>query len=216
MTSDVPPGGSDEAVVPPGGLRASHEDRDRAVERLRIAAGDGRLTGEELDQRLERALTARTVGDLDGLTRDLPAGPAVGGDRMAATPKDVLRIERAGGSTRRDGPWIVPRRIEVLVGWGSVTLDFTEAVITLPVLEIDARVRSGKLTLLTLPGTEVDADEVAVRSSGRVDVGRPPAAGGPPALRIVVSGTVGSGRITARQRRSLLRRRGRPGPRRPG
>ena len=37
-------------------LRASHEDRDRVVDVLRVAAGDGRLSAEELDTRLESAL----------------------------------------------------------------------------------------------------------------------------------------------------------------
>lgn len=37
-------------------LRASHEDRDRVVDALRVAGGDGRLTAGELDARLERAL----------------------------------------------------------------------------------------------------------------------------------------------------------------
>ena len=45
-------------------LRASHEDRDRVVDVLRAAAGDGRLSAGELDARLESALTARTLGEL--------------------------------------------------------------------------------------------------------------------------------------------------------
>lgn len=49
-------------------LRASHADRDQVVEWLRIAAGDGRLSAEELDARLESALTARTLGELAELT----------------------------------------------------------------------------------------------------------------------------------------------------
>jgi hypothetical protein len=42
---------------------------------LRVAAGDGRLSAEELDARLESALSARTLGELAGLTADLPGGP---------------------------------------------------------------------------------------------------------------------------------------------
>jgi uncharacterized protein DUF1707 len=42
-------------------LRASHEDRDRVADALRVAGGDGRLTAGELDARLERALSARTL-----------------------------------------------------------------------------------------------------------------------------------------------------------
>ena len=62
MTGEVTPRGSGDERLPAGELRASHEDRDRIVELLRMAAGDGRLTAEELDQRLEVALTARTFG----------------------------------------------------------------------------------------------------------------------------------------------------------
>jgi hypothetical protein len=53
-------------------LRASHEDRDRVVDTLRTAGGDGRLTAEELDARVERALSARTQGELAALVADLP------------------------------------------------------------------------------------------------------------------------------------------------
>jgi hypothetical protein len=52
-----------------------------------------------------------------------------------------------------------------------VTLDFTEAVITGPTLQIEAEVRGGNLVLVTKPGIDVDADEVAVRG-GRIKSGR--------------------------------------------
>jgi len=42
-------------------LRASHDDRDRVVELLRVSAGDGRLTAEELDERLELAIRSGHV-----------------------------------------------------------------------------------------------------------------------------------------------------------
>lgn len=67
-------------------LRASHEDR--VVEILRISAGDGRLTGAELDQRLEAALEARTDRELEALTADLPLLGAT-----TAEPKDVVRLD---------------------------------------------------------------------------------------------------------------------------
>jgi hypothetical protein len=53
-------------------LRASDADRDAAVDRLREAAGEGRLEPEELEQRVDRALRARTYGDLAELLADLP------------------------------------------------------------------------------------------------------------------------------------------------
>ena len=191
-----PAGRGDEAASPDQ-LRASHEDRDGVVELLRVAAGDGRLTAEELDERLEAALTARTYGELTALLTDLPgvSGLAVGA--LAPEPKDVERIHCASGTTGRDGRWVVPLRIEAQITSGVVTLDFTEAVITRQSLQIDADVRSGKLTLVTKPGVVVDASDVAVRS-GTVKVLAPWGPDVPVRLRIEVSGTVGSGVITAR------------------
>jgi hypothetical protein len=182
-----------------GQLRASHQDRDRVVEVLRVAAGDGRLTAEELDQRLEAALTARTYAELAVLTTDLPAANAPAPPPAAAfpEPKDVARIECGSGSTKRDGRWVVPRRMDVRVSSGAVRLDFTEAVISQPSLQIGAEVRSGQLILITKPGIAVDADDVEVRS-GRIKVMQPWGHDAPVSLRIVVTGKVGSGRLLAR------------------
>jgi hypothetical protein len=181
-------------------LRASHQDRDRIVEMLRVAAGDGRLTAEELDQRLESALTARTYGELALLVADLPDahGSAAAPVPVAVSkPKDLVRIDCRSGDAKRDGHWIVPQRIEVRVTSGSVKLDFTEAVVTAPLLHIDAEVRSGNLTLVTKPGIVVDTDDVSVRS-GNVRVNAPWGHDGPEILRIEISGKVGSGNIKAR------------------
>jgi DUF1707 SHOCT-like domain len=181
-------------------LRASHDDRDKVVEQLRVAAGDGRLTADELDQRLELALNARTYGELAKLIADLPASATAGAIGLAgapAKPKDLVRIECRSGHAKRDGRWIVPQRMEVKVTSGSVVLDFTEAVLTRPVLRIAAEVRSGHLRLITKPGIVVDADDVAVHS-GHIKVRSPWRPEIPELLRIEVSGKVGSGEIRAR------------------
>jgi DUF1707 SHOCT-like domain len=208
MTGEVSPVGRGDEVPSPGELRASHEDRDQVVELLRVAAGDGRLTAEELDRRLEEAMTARTYAELAALTRDLPAVRGLGAGTPA--PKELVRIECASGSAHRDGRWLVPQRMEVRVTSGSVKLDFSEAVITQPSLLIDAKVNSGGLTLVTKPGIVVDTDEVAVRS-GAIKVKSPWPADTPAILRIQVAGSVGSGSIKARPPRRtfwqwLLRR----------
>jgi Flp pilus assembly protein TadB len=54
-------------------LRASDADRDAVAERLRQAAVEGRLEPEELEERLHRALRARTYGELRRLVADLPS-----------------------------------------------------------------------------------------------------------------------------------------------
>jgi Domain of unknown function (DUF1707) len=53
-------------------IRASDADRDAVAERLRQAAVEGRLEPNELEDRLHTALRARTYGELDRLTADLP------------------------------------------------------------------------------------------------------------------------------------------------
>ena len=78
------PPASPEAVVPKGRaphqersradncIRVSDRDRERATARLRDSFAEGRLTREELDERITAALNARTVGDLRRVTADLP------------------------------------------------------------------------------------------------------------------------------------------------
>ena len=178
-------------------LRASHDDRDRVVEVLRVSAGDGRLTAEELDQRLELALTARTYGELAKLISDLPAsGSVVSAPATAPKPKEVARIDCTSGHVRRVDRWVVPQRMEVKVTSGHVMLDFTQAVITQPTMQLNIDVRSGHVLLRTKPGIVVDADDVAIRS-GHVWVRAPWGPDVPVLLRIEITGKVGSGHFMA-------------------
>jgi len=180
-------------------LRASHEDRDRVVELLRVSAGDGRLTAEELDERLEQAMTARTYGELARLVADLPAAGSVTSPATAPQAKDVVRIDTRSGHVKRVERWVVPQRMEVKVTSGHVLLDFTQAVITHPSLRLDIDVRSGAVKLMTRPGIVVDADDVAIRSGG-VKVQAPWGSDVPVKLHIQVTGRVGSGHFVARPR----------------
>ena len=54
-------------------LRASDEDRERIADRLRRATAEGRIHAHELEERLAKALRARTYGELDAVVSDLPA-----------------------------------------------------------------------------------------------------------------------------------------------
>jgi hypothetical protein len=187
-------------------LRASHSDRERVVETLRIAAGDGRLTSDELDERLEAALTARTYRELAGLTADLPAVPGILARSGAPDPKDVVRIARRGTSARKTGRWVVPRRMEILLVGGNVHLDFTRAMLTSPLLEIRARVLGGNLTIITRPGVGVDASQVAL-TDGDIAISEPQVQPGAAILTIEVTGIIRGGNLLARPPRQTLRRR---------
>ncbi|MFI5063077.1 MAG: DUF1707 domain-containing protein, partial [Streptosporangiales bacterium] len=140
----------------PHRLRVSDADREQAAEVLRTAAGDGRITIDELDERLEAAYGAKTYGDLAAVTADLPlAGPkppAVPGaavpaqpgtfpaDRIGGTPGPGVSIAVMSGVDRAGG-WVVPPRHTVFTLMGGVQLDlrearFSEREVTIDVLAI--------------------------------------------------------------------------------
>jgi hypothetical protein len=182
---------ADEARM---GQRASHDDRERVAEVLRVAAGDGRLSLEELEERLEGCFAARTYGELAPLVADLPAQ---GVPVVAPGPvKDVARVRRAGGNVRYEGTWDVPRRLEVDVIGGNVLLDFTSAVVRDSVTHVEIDLRGGNLKLVVPDGYDVDANEVEIRG-GHVTHRRVKDrdASAPLTHRIVVTGELTGGNV---------------------
>jgi hypothetical protein len=78
-------------------VRASDADRERTADILRRQAGDGRLTPQELSDRLDTAFTARTLGELQELIADLPEGnvdPVA--DLMTGVVNTGMRAARIG------------------------------------------------------------------------------------------------------------------------
>ncbi|MDO0935121.1 DUF1707 domain-containing protein [Streptomyces sp. DG2A-72] len=211
MSGEISPTGKHSGPGSSPELRASHADRDRVVDVLRIAAGDGLLTADELDERLEAALSARTLSELAALTADLPPVSATGAV-AGAEVKDVVRIEQAhSGPIERVGRWVVPRRLELAVYWCDVTLDFTEAVITQDTLQIDVGMAGKTLTLITRPGIEIDADGLQLVHCRLKHRRTPVNPDTPVTLRVELVGQKAHGRVVVRPPRRtfgqwLLRR----------
>jgi Domain of unknown function (DUF1707) len=99
-----PPGEPSRPPRPPASaspsVRASDEDRERLVDELNEHAVDGRLTTEDLEQRVQAAYTAQTKGELDGLRRDLPVTRRQAKLDHAARRSHLTRrmIQESGGS----------------------------------------------------------------------------------------------------------------------
>ena len=129
-------------------VRASDSERDATVERLREAAAEGRLTLEELTDRIEAASNAVTRSELVPLTTDLPV--AVG--RSRSEPSDVRKV----GDIKRKGVWLVPAQCRVRSCFGSVSVDLCEATVTAQELRIDARTPFRNMVLLVPEGVDVD------------------------------------------------------------
>lgn len=85
---DVAPGHTGAAATMPAGLRAADADRRRTVAELERHFVDGRLSQDELGERVAQALAARTYGELDALLGDLPRSlPPRGDEPTVAAPR---------------------------------------------------------------------------------------------------------------------------------
>jgi hypothetical protein len=124
-------------------------EREDVAEILRQAAGEGRLTFVELEDRLESAYAARTYGDLVELTADLPNGPrhpgaSPPGSTVSPAPDHGLvqaspTINVFLSDSKRTGNWLAPQRQEVHAVLGDVTLDYTEAQVPYDEVYIDVK-----------------------------------------------------------------------------
>jgi hypothetical protein len=134
----------------PRDLRASDSDRDRVVAMLAAALGDGRITQDEHSERVAAALSARTLGELAGLTTDL-APPAEQPVRI-----DDGRVVAAVFGTRvRDGRWVVPPVLTCSAVCGEVNVDFREALLQERHVVLYAHAVCGRVRLIVPAGVEV-------------------------------------------------------------
>lgn len=152
-------------------MRVSDTERDQVAEVLREAAAQGRITLDELDERLDAVYAAKTYADLEPVTADLPTGTEVLPGTVARPVEGVLPERRDGGDALvirsqgggpiiRRGAWQVPHRVEVHNKYGLTRLDFREASLTSAVVEVhvDASWGSGTVILPEGATAEVEAD----------------------------------------------------------
>jgi Domain of unknown function (DUF1707) len=94
-------------------LRASDAERERVAAFLRDQAAEGRLDADELDERVGKAYSAKTVRELQALIADLPRAPF-------AYARPQPRHHRAPAS-RRNGmpPAVVPLSILAFLAFGG-------------------------------------------------------------------------------------------------
>lgn len=193
-------------------IRASDAERDAAVTRLRDAAAEGRLTFEELADRVEAAATATTRGDLATLTRDLPDGHAVTPATRTAHGVVVAPVNRSVvfGDTREQGAWLVPARGKWSSVFGDVVLDLREATVTAEEVHLDAGTIFGDVEILVPEGVVVEVRAKVLFGDIKQETARSAPAGAP---RIVLTGGTyfGDVRVRARRLREKLRDRLRGG-----
>src|ERR1700722_15732643 len=128
---------SSPAVPEPRDLRASDADRERVANVLREAAGDGRLTMDELDERLDAVYAAKTYAELEPITHDLPdsgtanvpgSSPSAAGDpaRFGGEGTSGGAVAILGGFSRK-GEWTVPKEFTAFMFMGGGEIDLRDA-----------------------------------------------------------------------------------------
>lgn len=139
------------SLAGPGDLRASDADRELVLGLLHDAASDGRLTLDEQADRSERALAARTLGELVSLTSDLalPSGQPI---RIYSSRAVTAMFARE----RRDGRWVVPETLPVTAFFGNVLLDLRGAIFQSQRTVILATAIGGQIRLIAPAGLAVE------------------------------------------------------------
>jgi hypothetical protein len=133
---------------PSGDVRASDAEREAAVERLRVATTEGRLTLTELTERTEAAYTATTRGELVRITADLPAAAATAAPVPATPGADREWVIAIIGDTKRQGRWRVERPLAALAVMGDVVLDLRGAEVPQGQVAIDATAVMGDVKVI--------------------------------------------------------------------
>jgi Domain of unknown function (DUF1707) len=107
--------------------RAGDAEREQVAEKLRVAAGEGRIDLAELEERLDRAYRAKTYRELDALLADLPDKRPTGA--LAAPDAETMVLKTHGSNVKQNGRWTVPRKIvaecgvpSLICGLGNIKL----------------------------------------------------------------------------------------------
>jgi len=196
-------------------LRVGNEERNQVAELLRAAAGEGRLTADECEQRVARTAAAQTYADLDKLVADLPvappsqtllfARPRARDERLGWTPDNPLRLSGGMSTEKRTGYWELPPFMQISGDFGTVKLDCRQAVCLQPIIHLDVMGRAGTITLILPDDWAADTDRMA-KSWGtlRNKAARVQLPGKP---LLIFEGSAGWGTITVRTARRGERRR---------
>jgi hypothetical protein len=132
--------------------RAADADREAIAERLRIAAGEGRIELWELDERLGQAFRAKTYGELATLVEDLPAELPFTSLPGLVTEPETLVLRTTTPNIRQEGPWMVPRRITAESTTGWITIDFTAASCAYREVTVEVITKTGWIQLILPDG----------------------------------------------------------------
>ena len=155
-----------------GHMRASHADREHVIDTLKAAFVQGRLTKDELDQRVGQAFASKTYAELAALSADLPAGP---------TPSRSRPVRAQGSSLGRKKTleWAIVSVFSPLAPLAAAFLTGSGIFLFLSFILMMLDIFVGVPFLMIVIGTMVEERRQKRRSLGSQGQ-LPPGRGGPP------------------------------------
>ncbi len=161
-------------------LRVSDDEREHVVGVLQKAIGRGMLDLDEFTERTDRALAARTRGELNTVLADLaglyhPAAARTAAPAYAGYAPPVgftgqrFELNAKYSSLHRGGPWLVPAEMVVRNKYGSTKLDFTEAQVTSPVVHIELDAKWGSVEIIIPEQAAIDTNSITEIKFGSLE-----------------------------------------------
>jgi hypothetical protein len=174
-------------------LRASDAEREHTAELLRRAAGEGRLTVDELDDRLHKAFESRTRAELEALLLDVVPSP--GQElRPVGTPAARMPVRPGEGGSRwlvavmsgceRRGRWRLAERAININFWGGSDLDLNDAELSAQRSVLRVVTVMGGADIRVPDGLNVEVSEFALMGGNDIKLGDAPVDRDGPVLHI--------------------------------
>ncbi|MFI9594183.1 DUF1707 domain-containing protein [Nonomuraea sp. NPDC052265] len=179
----------------PHELRASDADRERIAQVLQDAHADGRLDLVELEERLGVVYSARTLGDLAGLTADLLPAEEQPLNLDGRPVSAIFKKEQRGGR------WVVPAELDVTAMFGTTKLDFRDAILQNSRIVINATLVFGGLEIHVPEDLEV----IRVTKDKTVRLTRQPAEPGGPVVEVRTTNFAGEVKVKEPPKRKRRR-----------
>ncbi|MEC3979464.1 DUF1707 SHOCT-like domain-containing protein [Amycolatopsis sp. H20-H5] len=181
-------------------MRASDSDRERVAQVLHAALSEGRITVDELEERLTTVYAAKTLGELRPVTADLPlpAGSSSGvlqpassqvlgfpDERIGGHPGSASSIAVMSGATRK-GSWVLPPNHNSFAFWGGVEIDLRQARFTEKNSTITAVAIMGGIDIVVPDDINVDVTGIGFMGAFELQdrSGAPPAPATAPTVKI--------------------------------
>lgn len=168
--------------------------RREAVELLCAAQADGRISEAVFEMRLAAVHQAVSDAAVQAIVADLvdhEPDPWLDGAAPDPGPPPVpfaeeLRVSAVLSSTRREGNWVMPWRLELLTIMGDLKVDFREALVPEDILTVNVNATLGSVVLVVPRGTAIRNDVEAIL--GSTELKRKKGAAPPSGLTLHVTG----------------------------